>query len=85
MVGPTQTMLGLVINTIKLIVAIPKKYVIELRLQELINITWHVHCCAFTVQEAQQLTDKLCHLAEGATWVFNLLTHLYTSIVLALT
>ena len=32
------------------------------------------------MHEAQQLTGKLGHLAEGATWVFHLLAHLYASI-----
>ena len=36
------------------------------------------------MQEAQRLTGKLGHLAEGATWVFHLLTHLYASIAQAL-
>ncbi len=38
----------------------------------------------FTVGEAQSLTSKLGHLAEGAQWVFYLLTHLYASIAYAL-
>ena len=54
-------------------------------LHNLINTTWHVNCRSFTVQEAQQLTGKLGHLlAEGATWVFHLMTHLYASIARAL-
>ncbi len=36
------------------------------------------------MQEAQKLTGKLGHLAEGATRVFHLLTHLYASIAKAL-
>jgi hypothetical protein len=36
------------------------------------------------VKEAQELTGKLGHLAEGANWVFHLLTHLYASITYAL-
>jgi hypothetical protein len=36
------------------------------------------------VKEAQELTEKLGHLAEGAIWVFHLLTHLYASIAYAL-
>jgi hypothetical protein len=32
------------------------------------------------VKEAQELTGKLGHLAEGANWVFHLLTHLYASL-----
>ncbi len=36
------------------------------------------------MKEAQELTGKLGNLAEGANWVFHLLTHLYTSIAYAL-
>jgi hypothetical protein len=36
------------------------------------------------VKEAQGLTGKLGHLAEGANWVFHLLAHLYASIAYAL-
>jgi hypothetical protein len=36
------------------------------------------------VSEAQHLTGKLAHLAEGANWVFHLLSHLYLSIAYAL-
>jgi hypothetical protein len=36
------------------------------------------------VKEAQELTGKLGHLAEGPNWVFYLLTHLYASIAYAL-
>ena len=75
-------MLGLIIDTNKLTVAIPKNYLSELR--DLIDTTWHVNCRSFTVQESQQLTGKLVHLAKGATWVFHLLTHLYASIAKAL-
>jgi hypothetical protein len=81
-VGPILLMLGLIIDTNKLTVAIPQKYITEL--QDLIYTTWHVNCWSFTVHEAQQLTGKLGNLAEGATWVFHLLTHLYASIAKAL-
>jgi hypothetical protein len=40
-VGPVLIMLGLIINTNKLTVAIPEKYVSELR--DLIGTTWHVN------------------------------------------
>jgi hypothetical protein len=36
------------------------------------------------VSEAQKLTGKLARLAEGASWVFDLLSHLYLSIAYAL-
>ncbi len=81
-VGPTQTMLGLTIDTNRMTVAIPAAYVTEVR--DIINATWHKNRCTFTVQEAQTLTGKLGHLAEGANWVFHLLTHLYASIAFAL-
>ena len=42
------------------------------------------HRRCFTFGEAQKLTGKLGHLAEGANWVFHLLTHLYASIAYAL-
>jgi hypothetical protein len=43
------------------------------------------HSATSDVREAQKLTGKLGHLAEGAHWVFHLLTHLYASITYALT
>jgi hypothetical protein len=36
------------------------------------------------VKEAQELTGKLGHLAEGTNWVFHLLNHLYAFIAYAL-
>jgi hypothetical protein len=75
-------MLGLIINTNTLTVVIPPNYVKEVL--NLINTTWHSHCHCFTVREAQRLTGKLGHLAEGAQWVFHMLMHLYASIAYAL-
>ncbi len=37
------------------------------------------------MSKAQKLTGKLARLAEGANWVFHLLSHLYSSIAYALT
>ena len=81
-ISPRQVMLGLVIDTNALTVGIPEEYIQEVRL--LLHTTWHVHRKRFTVKEAQELTGKLGHLAEGATWIFHLLTHLYASIAYAL-
>ncbi len=75
-VAPIQTMLGLRIDTNRMIVSIPDDYIQGVCL--LIKSTWHTHRQQFTVKEAQELTRKLGHLAEGANWVFHLLTHLYT-------
>jgi len=70
--------LGLTLDTNKLIIAIPGSYVREI--YDLINTTWHKNCQKFIVSEAQQLTGKLGHLAEGSPWVHHLMTHLYASI-----
>jgi hypothetical protein len=75
-------MLGLIIDTNNLTVGKPPDYVAEVL--DLINTTWHSHRHHFTVEEAQKLTVKLGHLAEGAHWVFHLLTHLYAPIVYGL-
>ena len=69
-------------DTNTLTVDIPPDYVAEVL--NLLNTTWHSHRRRFTVGEAQKLTGKLGHLAEGANWVFHLLTHIYASIAYAL-
>jgi len=66
-----------------LTVGIPPEYVAKVL--DLINTTWHSHHCRFTIRESHKFTGKLGHLAEGAHWVFHLLTHLYASIAYALT
>jgi hypothetical protein len=81
-IGPKQTMLGLIINTNRLTVAIPPKYLQEVF--ELLNSTWHPNQRHFKVSEAQKLTEKLARLAKGANRVFHLLSHVYSSIAYAL-
>jgi hypothetical protein len=81
-IGPMQTMLGLIINTNKLTISIPYKYLKEVL--NLLNFTWHPNRRCFKVSEALKLTGKLVRLTEGANWVFHLLSHLYSSIVHAL-
>ena len=81
-VAPKQRMLGLEIDTNKLTVGIPSDYTAEVL--TLLNTTWHSSHRCFTVGDAQKLTGKLGHLAEGANWVFHLLTHLYASIAYVL-
>jgi hypothetical protein len=75
-------MLGLIIDTNRMILSVPDDYIQGVCL--LIDSTWHAHCQQFTVEEAQELTGKIGHLAKGANCVFHLLTHLYTSIAYAL-
>jgi hypothetical protein len=81
-VAPIQTMLGLIIDTNRMTISVPDNYIQSVHL--LINSTWHTHHQQFMVKEAQELTRTLGHLAEGANWVFHLLTHLYASIAYAL-
>jgi hypothetical protein len=78
-IGPMQTMLGLIIDTSKLTISIPYKYLKEVL--DLLNSTWHPKRRRFKVSKAQKLTGKLVRLAEGANLVFHLLSHLYFSIV----
>ena len=80
--GTVQTILGLILDTNRLTVAIPNSYVNNVR--AIINATWHKKRRTFIVSEAQTLTGKLDHLAEGAPWVHHLMTHLYASIAFAL-
>ncbi len=51
-VRPVQTMIGLVIDSNKLTVAIRPHYVAEVR--ELLDTTWHVGHKSFTVNKAQK-------------------------------
>ncbi len=81
-VGPVQTMLGLVIDTYQLTVGIPSNYVNKVRL--LLNNTWHCGQKQYTVSRDQKLTEKLGHLMQGATWIFHLLSRLYAPIAYAL-
>ncbi len=64
-VGPVQTMLGLVIDTYQPTVGIPSNYMSKVLL--LLNNTWHCGQKQFTVSKAQNLTGKLGHLAQGMT------------------
>jgi hypothetical protein len=81
-IGPKQTMLGLIIDTNRLTVAILPKYLQEVL--EMLNSTWHPNQRCFKVSESQKLSGKLTGLAEGADWLFHLLSHLYSSIAYAL-
>ncbi len=74
--------LGLIIDTNRMMVSIPEKYRQEVL--KLLETTWHSNRRHFKVSEAQKLTRKLARLAEGANWVFHLLSHLYLSIAHAL-
>jgi hypothetical protein len=81
-IGPKQTMLGLIIVANRITIAIPAKYLQEVL--DLLNSTWHLNQRCFKVSEAQKLTEKLARLTKEANWVFHLLSHLYLSIAYTL-
>jgi hypothetical protein len=63
-------------------VEIPQSYRADVL--SILNATWHGHQNQFTVGQAQILTGKLARLAEGAPWVFHLMSHMYTTIAKAI-
>ena len=81
-VNTRQTVLGVCVDTNAMAVSMTPEYVTEVR--NLLDTSWHSSRKRFTVSEAQSLTGKLARLAEGAHWVYHLLSHLYTSIAYAL-
>ncbi len=50
-IAPIQTMLGLLINTNRMIISIPDNYIQDVCL--MIKSTWHTHHQRFMVKEAQ--------------------------------
>ncbi len=72
-VGLKQTMLRLIIDTNRLTIAIPAKYLQEVLY--LLNSTWNPNRHCIKVLEAQNLTGKLARLIKGANWVFHVLSH----------
>ena len=81
-IGETQTVLGLNLNTRKLTVSIPRKYLDEILL--LIHNSWHKKRKTFTAIEASRLVGKLARLAEGSTWVCYMISQFYAAIAHAL-
>jgi len=73
-IEPQQMVQGLIMNTNRLTMLIPIKYCTEV---------WDLLEFTVKVSKAQKLTGKLASLANGANWVFHLLSHLYSSIAYA--
>ena len=80
-VGPTQIVLGLVINSNTMTVGITDDYINKVR--DLLN-KWDSTKRFFQVNDMQKLVGKLARLGEGAPWIFKLMSHLYTSLAFAL-
>jgi hypothetical protein len=81
-IGPMQTMLGIIIDTNKCNFSVSYKYLNKVL--QLLNSTCHPNQRCFKVSEAQKSTGKLARLVEGANWVFHSLSHLYSSIACVL-
>ena len=80
-VGPRQTVLGLIVDTNKMTVGMTDEYIQQCR--ELLNL-WDQDQRFFKVGDMQKLVGKLARLGEGAPWIYKLMSHLYTSLAFAL-
>ena len=74
-------MLGLVIDTNIMTVGTTDEYIDKI--QVLLN-DWDPSKRFFKVNNMQKLVRKLARLGEGASWIFKLSSHLYTSLTFAL-
>jgi hypothetical protein len=80
-VGPRQIVLGLVVDTNRMMVGIMPEYIQQVR--DLLN-NWDSHTHTFKVNDMQKLVEKLARLGKGAPWIFKLMSHLYTSLAYSL-
>jgi hypothetical protein len=80
-VDPRQIILGLVVDSNKMMVGITDDYIQQVR--ELL-LLWDPNQRFFKLRYMQKLVRKLARLGEGAPWVFKLISHLYTSLAYAL-
>ena len=76
-----QTVLGLIINTDRMTLGITEEYLQQVR--ELLS-KWDHKKQTFNVKSMQKLVGKLARLGEGAPWIYKLMSHLYTSLAVAL-
>jgi hypothetical protein len=79
--GPKQIILGLVVDTNKMMVGMTDEYIQQCC--DLLNL-WDQNRRFFKVSNMQKLVGKRTRLGEGAPWIYKLMSHLYTSLGLAL-
>ncbi len=82
MISSVQTVLGLIVDTNRLTVAITKEY--RDQVSELITLHWPISRRIFKVTNIQKLVGKLARLGEGAPWIYKIMSHIYTSLAFAL-
>jgi hypothetical protein len=81
-VSPLQILLGLLVNTREMTVAISDEFRNETL--ELITTTWHHRRESFTVKELELLVGKLGRIAQAYRPFYFLMSHLYSSLAFAL-
>ena len=81
-VGPTQIVLGLFVDTNKMTIGITKEYQDQVR--AMLKENWTSKRRFFRASDMQKLIGKIARLGEGAPWIFKLMSHIYTSLAFAL-
>jgi hypothetical protein len=81
-IGPVQTVLGLTIDTNRMIVGITLEYCQQVL--DLLTYTWPDTRRIFRVRDIQKLVGKVARLGEGAPWIFKIMSHIYTSLAFSL-
>jgi hypothetical protein len=77
-IGPVQTVLDLTFDTNRMIDGITPEYCQQVL--DLLTDTWPDTRRIFKVQDIQKLVEKIARLAEGAPWIFKIMSHVYTSL-----
>jgi hypothetical protein len=77
-IGPVQTVLGLTIDTNRMIVGITPEYCHQIL--DVLTNTWPDTRRIFNVGEIQKIVGKIAHLGEGTPWIFKIMSHVYTSL-----
>ena len=72
-VGPSQIVLGLIIDANMMMVGILVEYINKVRV---LLSDWDPSKRFFKVNDMQKLVGKLARLGEGAPWIFKLMLHL---------
>jgi hypothetical protein len=81
-IGPIQIILGLTIDTNRMIVEITPEYFQQVL--DLLTDTWPDTRRIFKVEDIQKLFEKIGLLGEGASWILKIISHVYTSLAFAL-
>ena len=81
-IGPVQTILGLIIDTNSMTVGITPDY--RQPVLDLLTKNWPDTRRIFKVWDIQKLAGKIAHLGEGAPWIYKIMSHVYTSLAFAL-